>query len=75
MIERCSFAIAGEDNRYGINGAHLEVVDGQDGPQLRMVATDGHRLSYAAVEFEGEFAMPARMRAGIANSPSNSTAA
>ena len=61
MIERCSFAIAGEDNRYGINGAHLEVVDGPNGRQLRMVATDGHRLSYAAVDFEGEFAMPARM--------------
>jgi len=61
IIERCSFAIAGEDNRYGINGAHLEKVDEGNGSKLRMVATDGHRLSYAAVEFEGDFAMPDRM--------------
>jgi DNA polymerase-3 subunit beta len=61
MIERCAFAIAGEDNRYGINGAHLEVVDEGAGPKLRMVATDGHRLSYAAVDFEGDFSMPDRM--------------
>ena len=61
LIERCSFAIAGEDNRYGINGAHLEVVEEGAGTQLRMVATDGHRLSYAAVNFEGEFSMPKRM--------------
>ena len=61
MIERCSFAIAGEDNRYGINGAHLEVVDTEEGSKLRMVATDGHRLSYASVAFDGEFSMPARM--------------
>lgn len=36
-----------DDNRYGINGLHLEWSD--DGA-LRMVATDGHRLSYAELE-------------------------
>ena len=61
LIERCSFAIAGEENRYGINGAHLEIVEDGEGSHLRMVATDGHRLSYAAVEFNGEFSMPSNM--------------
>ncbi len=62
LIERTHFAISGEDNRYGINGAHLERVLGDDeSVQLRMVATDGHRLSYGQVDFEGDFEMSDRM--------------
>lgn len=62
LIEQTHFVVCPDDNRYGINGGHLEVVDGNDGePLLRAVATDGHRLSYAQTPFEGEFGMPARM--------------
>ncbi len=61
LIERTSFAISGEDNRYGINGAHLENMPGGDTPMLRMVATDGHRLSYAEIPYEGDFGMADRM--------------
>lgn len=62
LIDRTSFVVCPDDNRFGINGAHLEVVDDNAGrPQLRMVATDGHRLSYAQVPFEGDFSMGQRM--------------
>jgi DNA polymerase III sliding clamp (beta) subunit (PCNA family) len=53
LIDRTGFVVCPDDNRYGINGAHLEVHDGHDGQRLlRMVATDGHRLSYAQAPFE-----------------------
>jgi len=61
MVDQCSFSIASEDNRYGINGSHLEVVEETGQPMLRMVATDGHRLSYAGSQFSGDFLMPKRM--------------
>ncbi len=62
LIEQAGFVVCQDDNRWGINGAHLEVVDGNEGERLlRMVATDGHRLSYAQIPFEGEFGMPERM--------------
>lgn len=62
IIDRTALVVCPDDNRYGINGAHLEVLDGNDGRRLlRTVATDGHRLSYAQVPFEGEFGMGERM--------------
>ena len=41
FINRVSFAITQEESRYALNGAKLEIAGGA----LRMVATDGHRLS------------------------------
>lgn len=62
LIERTAFVVCPDDNRYGINGAHLETLDGNGGHRLlRMVATDGHRLSYAQIPFEGQFGMGERM--------------
>ncbi|MCB9744592.1 MAG: DNA polymerase III subunit beta [Alphaproteobacteria bacterium] len=62
LIERTAFVVCPDDNRYGINGAHLEVHEANDGsPRLRMVATDGHRLSYGQAPFEGSFGMAERM--------------
>jgi len=62
MIERSSFAICPDDNRYGINGAHLQRVDDDDGGhKLRMVATDGHRLAYSEANYEGELGMGPRL--------------
>ncbi len=43
LIERTGFAMANQDVRYYLNGMLLEVADGQ----LRVVATDGHRLATA----------------------------
>lgn len=53
LIERTSFAMAQQDVRYYLNGMLLEVTAGQ----LRVVATDGHRLAMSvfqtAVEVDG----------------------
>jgi DNA polymerase-3 subunit beta len=50
VIQRTSFAITADDSRYFLNGARLEIEE----KKLRMVATDGHRLAYIAVEREGD---------------------
>lgn len=53
------FAIASEDVRWGLNGAHVEV-DDDNRDEIRIVATDGHRLALARVAFRGLFAFPPR---------------
>ncbi len=45
MIEHTFFSIATDDSRYGLNGAFLERVSEEEGGGLRMISTDGHRLS------------------------------
>jgi DNA polymerase III subunit beta len=49
IITRTLFAVTDQDSRYSINGVKLELT----GHRLRMVATDGHRLSL--VEVNGDF--------------------
>ena len=58
LIDRTHFCVCSDDNRYGINGAHLELSSAEDGPRLRMVGTDGHRLGFAEAGFTGDFGMP-----------------
>lgn len=41
MIEKTVFAASTDETRYNINGVFLE----KDGANIRMVATDGHRLA------------------------------
>lgn len=41
MIEKTVFASSTDETRYNINGVFVE----KDGTQIRMVATDGHRLA------------------------------
>lgn len=60
-IEQTAFSIATEDVRWGINGAHVEKIEHPDGPRLRLVATDRHRLACAELPFQGEVAFPSRM--------------
>ncbi len=43
MLDKTSFAISSDESRYNLHGVYLEKVN-ENG--LRMVATDGHRLSY-----------------------------
>ena len=52
MIEKTVFAASNEDSRYHLNGIFLtqQKIDGKEA--LRMVATDGHRLSL--VDREGQ---------------------
>lgn len=55
MIESVAFAVSKEETRYYLNGAHVHVMAGQ----LRMVATDGHRLSLIHVPCpDGAAGMP-----------------
>jgi DNA polymerase-3 subunit beta len=43
MIERTMYAASVDETRYNLNGVYLEVLE--ESGQLRMVATDGHRLA------------------------------
>ncbi len=61
LVEKTSFSVAQDDNRYGLNGAHLEERTDTKDRTLRVVATDGHRLSAAEATFEGELAVSPRM--------------
>jgi DNA polymerase-3 subunit beta len=45
LIHKTSFAITADDSRYFLNGARLELTDND----MRMVATDGHRLAFISV--------------------------
>lgn len=50
LLQLVQFAMASQDIRYYLNGMLLVL----DGRQLRVVATDGHRLSYAETGLETE---------------------
>ena len=45
MIERTAFASSTEESRYNLNGVFFEPFTVDDQKNIRMVATDGHRLS------------------------------
>lgn len=45
LIDKAQFAISTEETRYYLNGIYFHAVDGEGGPVLRAVATDGHRLA------------------------------
>jgi DNA polymerase-3 subunit beta len=52
LLQLVQFAMASQDIRYYLNGMLLVL----EGTQLRVVATDGHRLSYAEAQLETEAA-------------------
>jgi DNA polymerase-3 subunit beta len=59
LIDRTRFAISTEETRYYLNGIYLHAAEGDDGPVLRAVATDGHRLARVEEPLpEGAAAMP-----------------
>ena len=64
LIDRSRFAISTEETRYYLNGIYLHVVEGKGPdakgtPQLRAVATDGHRLARVEMEMpKGAQGMP-----------------
>jgi len=45
MIDKTIYAVTAEDAGYKLSGIFTEIVEGEQGKMLRMVATDGHRLS------------------------------
>lgn len=59
MLALTAFAISTEETRYYLNGIYMHGHDaGLDGERLRMVATDGHRLSLAGLPIMGEASLP-----------------
>lgn len=57
VLGQTVFTIAPKDNRYGLNGAHIEKV----GEVVRFVSTDGNRLSWSEAPFTGELAIGRKM--------------
>ena len=55
------FSVAGDDNRYGLNGAHVEDTSTTDGAVVRFVGTDGNRLSWAQAPYHGELGIGRKM--------------
>jgi len=51
MIEKTQFAISADETRHNLNGVFFESIEGG----VRMVATDGHRLSLVQRELKGAF--------------------
>jgi DNA polymerase III subunit beta len=45
MIDKTIYSVTAEDAGYKLSGIFTEIVEGEQGKVLRMVATDGHRLS------------------------------
>lgn len=45
LFDKSKFAISNEETRYYLNGVYMHVAEAEDGPCLRCVATDGHRLA------------------------------
>lgn len=53
MIERTSFAVSSDETRYNLNGVYFEPA----ADVVRMVATDGHRLSLCERAISGDFGL------------------
>ncbi|HEX8961059.1 MAG TPA: DNA polymerase III subunit beta, partial [Geobacteraceae bacterium] len=53
MIEKTSYAICHDETKYNLNGVFVKAVDESGASILRMVATDGHRLSIVERELAG----------------------
>jgi DNA polymerase III subunit beta len=59
LFDKSKFAISTEETRYYLNGVYMHVAQGEDGPALRCVATDGHRLARIDADLpEGASDMP-----------------
>jgi DNA polymerase III subunit beta len=53
MIEKTSYAICYDETKYNLNGVFIKAVEENGGNVLKMVATDGHRLSVSQKNIEG----------------------
>jgi len=61
VIDRVHFAVAPDDNRYGLNGAHVEDTSAATGAVVRFVGTDGNRLCWAQAPYTGELGIGRKM--------------
>lgn len=53
MIDHTIFAVSNDSTRYDLSGVYFEQIKSKGKVYLRMVATDGHRLSMMDQEIEG----------------------
>lgn len=56
MIDQTSYAICSDETKYNLNGIFVKAGDKDGQPFLRMVATDGHRLSVVERPLAGKAA-------------------
>ena len=54
LFDKAKFAISTEETRYYLNGVYMHAATGEDGPVLRCVATDGHRLARIDADLPAE---------------------
>lgn len=57
MIEKTIYSVSNDETRYHLNGVYLEQMEDQNKKFLRMVATDGHRLSLVSREYNKDFGL------------------
>jgi DNA polymerase-3 subunit beta len=57
MLSKVHFCMSTDENRYNLNGIYIEQPEGKKST-LRMVATDGHRLSLVDKIVEDEWKLP-----------------
>ncbi|ABQ24220.1 DNA polymerase III subunit beta [Geotalea uraniireducens] len=53
MIEKTSYAICNDETKFNLNGIFIKATTENERNVLRMVATDGHRLSVTEKELSG----------------------
>jgi len=63
VIEKTFFAISQDESKYNLNGIYLRALESQEGATLRLVATDGHRLSMIEKPISG--VIPEELKRGL----------
>lgn len=63
IIEKTSFAMSQDESKYNLNGIFLKASDNEGQTVLRLVATDGHRLSLIDKIITGT--LPAELKRGV----------
>lgn len=63
MINKTIYSVSNDETRYHLNGVYFEQIKKDDSIQLRMVATDGHRLS--VVERKTQIENQLSLNAGV----------
>ncbi|NJC87663.1 MAG: DNA polymerase III subunit beta [Desulfuromonas sp.] len=63
VIEKTFFAMSQDESKYNLNGIYLRAFEEQDEIRLRLVATDGHRLSLIDKSIKG--AVPDELKKGL----------
>lgn len=70
IVSEAAMSVSADDNRYGLNGLHVE----HDGSNLRLVSTDGSRLTYSeapaqALSIPRKMLLPERLMRRAASHP------